>query len=74
MTKYFSLEFGSPDEGVQKYNEIGIKLHLSRNKEQYNQNFFLFLTWTVLPVLLAEPHEEMGPSEGIKKSKIYRSA
>lgn len=60
MTKYFGLEFGSADGGVQKYNETGIKLCLSRNKEQYNQNFILFLTWTVLAVLLAEPHEVNG--------------
>lgn len=32
MTKYFSLEFGSPDGGVQEYNENIFKLCLSRNK------------------------------------------
>lgn len=60
MTKYFSLEFGSPDGGVPKYNENITKLCLSRNKEQYNQNFILLLTWTVLAVLLAQPDEVNG--------------
>lgn len=58
MIKYFCLEFGSPNGGVQKYNIF--KLCLSRNKEQYNQNFILFLTWQVLAILLADPHEVNG--------------
>lgn len=40
MTKYFSLEFGSPDGGVQRYNQNIFKLCLSRNKVRAVQSEF----------------------------------